>query len=300
MNEQGPKLSIIIASVNGLGCLRECLEAIERQPERAQAEILVVDRCGGETAAGVRNHFPNVRLISVAGHMSIPKMRAMGWRESRGDILVFTEDHCMADQRWLAEILKAHADGHAAVGGAVENGSVESIVDWSVFFCEYSQCMRPIPAGIVADIPGNNASYNRRALMKCEDLLQEGVWEHFLHEALKANGIQLISVPAIVVYHKKSFGVLEFLQQRYHYGRSFAAMRVAHASLGRRLFYLLFSPALPALLLPRIAKRVLVKQRYLREFYLSLPLLFLYTISWAFGEFCGYLLGPGHSLEKVE
>lgn len=206
----------------------------------------------------------------------------------------------MAPPDWFDKMFKAHTSTYAAIGGAVENGATESIVDWSVFFCEYSHCMRPIPAGVVNDIPGNNASYKRWALNKCRDRLEEGVWENFLHATLKERGIELFSEPSIVLYHKKSFGVMEFLSQRYHYGRSFAAMRTAGAPLGKRLFYICFAPMLPALLLPRIARYVFTKRRFLKEFSLAMPLLMMYTVSWAAGEFCGYLWGPGRSLEKVE
>jgi len=296
-----PRLSVIIASVNGLKCIAETLEALERQPERPDAEVIVVDRCGGDTAEAVHRHFPDVRLIPVPSNTGIPAMRAAGVRASTGDIITITEDHCIAPPDWFAQILRAHeTSGHAAIGGTVENGAVDSLVDWSVFFCEYTHCMGPIPAGVVDGIPGNNASYQRWALNKCRDVLEAGVWENFLHDALRARGVPLFSVPSIVLYHKKSFGVLEFLGQRYHYGRSFAAMRTARAPWRTRLFYTLASPALPALLLPRMVGRALSKKRFLKEFTLSLPLLALYTVSWAAGEFCGYLLGPGRSLEKVE
>src|SRR5712692_8938617 len=195
------KLSVIIASVNGLKCIVETLNALEQQPERGEAEVIVVDRCGGETAETIRRQFPAVRLIPVVENRTIPMMRTIGIREAQGEIIAITEDHCIAPRNWFAEILKAHAtSGYAAIGGAVENGAVDSLVDWSVFFCEYTHCMGPIPAGVVEDIPGNNASYQRWALNKCQDTLQEGVWENFLHATLKARGIELFSVPSIVVY----------------------------------------------------------------------------------------------------
>jgi hypothetical protein len=39
-----------------------------------------------------------------------------------------------------------YEEGALAVGGAVENGSVERTVDWAAFFCEYARFMPARPA----------------------------------------------------------------------------------------------------------------------------------------------------------
>jgi hypothetical protein len=49
-----------------------------------------------------------------------------------------------------------------------------------------------------------------------------------------------------------------------------------------------------------MARRILQKKRHRKEFVRALPLVALFTISWALGEFVGYLWGPGTSLAKVE
>jgi hypothetical protein len=77
-------------------------------------------------------------------------------------------------------------------------------------------------------------------------------------------------------------------------------MRRARTSIPKRLFYVVCSPLLPALILWRISQQVLHKKRHIREFFLSLPLLSIFMVSYAVGEFVGYLFGGGHSLLKVE
>jgi hypothetical protein len=44
----------------------------------------------------------------------------------------------------------------------------------------------------------------------------------------------------------------------------------------------------------------MIKKRHVKEFLIALPLLSIFMISYAFGEFVGYLFGPGQSLLKVE
>jgi GT2 family glycosyltransferase len=295
-----PSISVVIASVNGLPSIHECLTALHQQEGGVDGEIVVADCCRDGTAEHIRKHFPKVKLLHFEERLGIPELRAIGMEHSTGKIITVTEDHCMAPPNWFAEILQAHQGPYPAVGGTVLNGSTERITDWAVYLCEYSHVMPPIPAGEVGGIPGNNASYKREILFRVDDRVRRNCWEYFLHEELKKAGVKFLSVPGIVVNHKKEFGFWYFMSQRYHYSRSFAGMRRARTTPARRLFYLACSPLLPVLMSWRIASKVWEKQRHRRELILSLPLLGLFMVSYAAGEFVGYLAGGGNSLSKVE
>jgi hypothetical protein len=98
--------------------------------------------------------------------------------------------------------------------------------------------------------------------------------------------------------HDKGFGVAEFLSQRWHYSRSYAGMR--NEVLGRRRYlYALGAPVLPPILTWRIARNFLRRRRHGRELVLALPLILLYTATWAAGEAVGYVAGGGRSLLRV-
>jgi GT2 family glycosyltransferase len=297
-----PKISVVIASVNGPAYLDECLRSLEHQTLRAQAEVIVADCCGDGSRRLIKQKYPWVRRLGFARRKTIPELRAMGMKEAQGEIVVLTEDHCLAESHWYERLLTAHQRHYGVVGGAVENdSSIERVVDWAVFFCEYSQFMNPVPAGEVQDIPGNNISYRQEFFVHIADMLDAGrFWEGFLNARLQQKGIKLYSDPSIIVYHKKVFGLGYFLNQRYHYGRSYAGMRVERAPFWKRLVYAGFCPLLPVLLLGRIAARVLAKRRNRDKFILALPFLLLFTFSWSWGELVGYLFGPGESLLKVE
>jgi glycosyltransferase involved in cell wall biosynthesis len=297
-----PRISVIIASVNGASYVDECLAALEKQTLKDQAEVIVADRCGNGVTHLVRQKYPHVRLISFSEPKTIPELRAVAMKNARGDILALTEDHCLPEPHWYERMLAAHQAHYGAVGGAVENDpSIRRLVDWAVFFCEYGQFMNPVPAGETGEIPGNNASYRREFLAHLTDLLDHGgSWENFLHSRLRQRGIKLYSDPSIIVFHKKVFGLGYFLRQRYHYGRSYAAMRLERAPAWKRLLYAGFCPLLPVLAVGRISRRVFSKKRHLGKFIQAQPLLWIFSLSWAWGEFVGYLSGSGDSLLRVE
>ena len=296
-----PVVSVVIASVNGLPEIDECLSALERQKGEFDYEVVVANRCKDVTADYIGSRFPHVKLLDLAHNLGIPELRAIAMTEAKGDIIVVTEDHCIAPDNWLQEIVKAHKLEYMVVGGAVENGKTDRIIDWSVFLCEYSSCMLPVKAGEVSAVPGNNAAYKRAALDMVGDDIKRYFWESFLHEELARKGVKFLSVPSIVIVHKKEFGFFYFLSQRFHYSRSFAGMRRAILPPAKRFYYLMASPLLPLLMAIRVTRAVILeKKRHYKEFFFSLPSLSIFFISYAMGEFAGYLLGPGESLSKVE
>jgi GT2 family glycosyltransferase len=295
-----PLLSVIIPSVNGFPELSWCLDAMMKQQPAVASEIFVVDRCGQETRDEIRRRYPNVQIIEAPADTGIPEMRAMGMRAARGKIIAITEDHCIVPPVWFSQIQQAHAAGYKAIAGPVENGSTERLTDWAVFFCEYAAVMPPGPTGVAPFIAGNNTAYDRDMLRQVDQGTLEKKWEYFLHQQIRRMQIPFYRDAAMTISHKKEFGFWYFFSQRYHYSRSFAAMRTSEAPLLRRFITAAATPLLPPMLLLRMHRSVKEKQRHVKEFYLSLPIIFPFLISWAWGEAVGALLGPGRSVQRVE
>jgi glycosyltransferase involved in cell wall biosynthesis len=288
-----PRLSVVIASVNGWRCLAECLEHLENQTVRDQMEILVLDRRTDGTADQAAARFPQVIIEAGLTDRSIPELRWRGMRAARGDWIAVIEDHCLCPPRWAEEILRLEPLPYGIVGGPVENGATGRLLDWAFFLAEYGPCMPPLPEGETSGVPGNNAAYRRSVLPLGEEKWAR-VWESFLQNELRKRGVRIFLSSALCLYHKKHFTLAEMLQQRFLYSRSYAAMT------GRGVFYALLSAALPALLLLRITRCVVAKRRNLREFLLGLPAIILFVLAWAAGEMVGCVAGPGDSLARVE
>jgi hypothetical protein len=295
-----PVLSVVVASVNGWDVLEPTLRALDAQPERERMEVIVVDRAGSATRAKLRAHRPRVELIEVDQRLSIPRLRYRGVERAQGAIVAIIEDHAEVSPDWAGAVVRAHREGNwGAVGGPVENGQ-GGLINWAVFFCEYANYMGPVAEGPTADLPGNNIAYKRPHLMRYARVLDEGKWESWINEKLRADGVRLAMTNRMVVRHVKPFRLGYFLTQRFHFARSFAGMRRTDQSVGQRLLYGMGSLALPAILLMRVTRTVLRKRRHWMWFAASLPLLALFLTVGALGEMVGYLFGPGASLEQVE
>jgi GT2 family glycosyltransferase len=291
-----PRLSVVIASVNGMPYLGRCLDALAKHCP--QAEVVVGDWTNDATRAAVRAGWPSVKLLSFDEPMAIPELRAQGVFAATAPVVALIEDHCLVTPPWGEQLAAAHSAGHSVVGGPIRNAATDRVRDWAAYFCEYSAVMEPMPAGPVRSLPGMNVSYDRKALAAIDDLLREGRWETWLHPRLQEHGFELWCEPTAVVEHDKGFELAEFLSQRYHYSRSYAGMR--NPELGRRrTLYALGTPLLIPLLYLRMARNVFSRHRARKEFLLATPLIFAYVVVWAFGEAVGYVLGGGRSLLRV-
>ena len=293
-----PELSVVIPSVNGLGDLIGCVDAVLAQRE-AVLEVLVMDRCGESVRAEVRRRFPTVRVFAAPADTTIPDLRQQAFAAATGDFVAVIEDHVVVPPRWAHDLLAAQRAVGGVVGGAIENAATERLVDWAAFLCEYSHCIPPLPSGPTTSVTGNNVIYPRTLLERHRNVLGGGRWENQLHDAFVRDGVLLTCRPEIVVGHKKHYTVWEYLSQRYLYARSYAGARLAGASLPRRLAFAAASFALPPLLFYRTVSRVMAKGRHRRELLRSLPLLALFVTSWAWGEVVGSAAGPGDSLARV-
>ncbi len=296
-----PALSVVLASVNGWSLLGPTLRSLDAQPERGRMEVIVVEAVGGETRRRLLAHRPGVEVVAVDGKKTIPALRHLGVTRARGDLVAILEDHGEVSPGWASALIDAHeaAPSWGAVGGTVENGR-DGLVNWAAFFCEYAPYMGPVVEGESADLPGNNIAYKRPHLLRHAHELEQGRWESWINDRLRADGVPIATTNRAPVRHIKPFRLGHFLTQRFHFARSYAGMRRVDQSPARRLIYGVGSLALPALLTARVTKTALAKRRDLGRFVACLPLIALFFTVGAAGEMVGYLVGPGDSLSRVE
>lgn len=301
-----PVLSVVVPSVNTLADVERALTALERERHAVPLEILLVDRLGENVRSAVRSRFPLVRIIEASSTATIPAMRKLAFATARGEFVAVIEDHVIVPPGWARALVDAEraaqaaaSTGEAIVGGSVENAAIHRVIDWAAFLCEYSHCITPLPRGPSSWVTGNNVIYPRALLDRYLDRLSPYAWENHLHDLMRADGVVLMMRPEITVGHEKYYTLGEYLTQRYQYARSYAAARVAHASLARRAAIGAAVAALPPLLLARTVARIWAKRRHRVQLFLSLPYIVVFVIAWTIGDVVGSWFGAGDSFQKV-
>ncbi len=289
-----PDLSVVIASDRADATLRECLESILSQAESGSVQVVVVDGSGDGGAARVTCRFPGGGRADGAPGALVPHLWALGLARCRAPIVALTIARCVPGPGWLTGIRRAHR-APAAVGGAIEPDPEGDLRAWAVFFSRYAAHLPTRPAGSVAELAADNASYRWEDLEACRHAWSAGFWEPPVHAALRERGVPLRFDPGIVVRHRGRPELGPFLWQRVRHGRAYGAWRAGTERGASRALRVLASPAIPPLLLGRIVRRVWPTARYRGRLLASLPLVTLFVGAWTLGEVLGGLQGPAAS-----
>ena len=299
MTAPARRLSVIIFSTTPLREVPACLATLGAQQRDGEPEIIVVYGADTETPDGVSRGYPGATFVRLENGTSIARLLGEALRRTRGEIVALTEATCEVDKGWLAAVEKTHRAPDPVIGGAVEPEGLRTALDWAAFFAEYGHFMLPLAEGVAPPVPGINLSVKRPALERGREFVEGEFWKAFWCRRLQAEGTTLWLSPLPVVYYRKSFDLRPFLVRRFHHGRCFAGMRLRELSPWQRALYVAGSPLLPLLFCARIVTSVAPKRRYWSQLVRAFPHVVLATVSWALGELCGYLLGPGTSCREV-
>ncbi|MGE0126734.1 MAG: glycosyltransferase family 2 protein [Blastocatellales bacterium] len=299
------RLSIIITVVGGPAALRRCLKALVAQADPAETEIIVPYDQWAIEAGDLAVEFPQIRFhfyddLGVASSSSIPahahrlydRRRAVGLSLARGRIIAMTEDHAVPADDWVRQVHAAHAQPHAAIGGAIDNG-VDRPLNRALYYCDFGRYGSPLTSGEAEYVSDVNVSYKREALMAVRDVWREAYHETTVHWALRSLGEVLYLDPRLVVHqHRPAITWLQAYRERFEWGRVFAETRVAAVGFGRRLFYAVGAPALPVVLLSRVWKQMRRQRLAPRQIIQTAPVAGVLLTGWALGELIGYIAGP--------
>lgn len=298
-------LSIIITVVSGQAALRRCLKALVAQADPTETEIIAPYDQWAAEVGDLAAEFPQIRFhfyddLGVASSSSIPahahrlydRRRAVGLSLARGRIIAMTEDHAVPADDWVRQILVAHAQPHAAIGGVIDNG-VDRPLNWALYYCDFGRYGNPLTSGEAEYVSDVNVSYKREALMAIRDVWREAYHETTVHWALRSRGETLYLDPRLVVHqHRPAITWLQAYRERFEWGRVFAETRVSDVSFGRRLFYAVGAPALPVVLLLRVWKQMRRQCLASRRIIQTLPVAGVLLTGWTLGELIGYVAGP--------
>lgn len=294
-----PALTVVVVSFNGSGLLRGCLASLTPQVTD-DIQVIAVRSWAApdDDLAALASDFPAVEWIVAPPRTTVPIMRRLGMRASRGRIVALLEDDCLVRSDWCRAVATAHDQtADVAIGGAVEPGPYRRGRDWAVYFCEYGRFMQPLPERSTTDLAGNNVSYKREVLDALpED--PEGFYDVFVHRAWAREGRQL-RADATLVIQQVNFWPWRYLTAvPFHHGRAFAGMRLSGTFWPLRAGAGLLAPFLPLLSVARIIRVVAGRRRHLAHLAQALPWIVVFTASWSLGESVGYLRGPGDSAAR--
>ena len=96
------------------------------------------------------------RIIAPPGS-GVPRLRRLGLEASRGRVVAFLEDSCLASTGWAEAWISAFEEPSLlTASGVVEHADDASTLDWAVVFCEYAPFLPPTSNRPPTRLAGNN------------------------------------------------------------------------------------------------------------------------------------------------
>ena len=291
MQQEINSVSVTVICICSAKHLLLCLDALRKQQDAPRFDIIVAYDPEIPGIQEVANTYSDVRFVCNEGQRTPLELASRAVKESTGDLILLTEDHCVPGSRWVRSMIEAQRDGRAVVGGRVEVDADVSATDWAFYYVDFFRYAGPLAEGPSPSLTVCNVSYKRDHLAEVRVLWDVFFMEPVVNDALRERHGELWMHADSEVIMNRHVTMRDAVYERYAFGRLFGCTRIGFCSRGRRIFYALLAPVLPFLLLGRMAKASLRSRRLLRGFLRALPQLTAMVLSWSWGEWLGYITG---------
>jgi len=115
INYHSPAVSVVVVNWNGKHLLDKCLGLLERQT-LGDAEILLIDNGSTDgSVAYVREHFPEVEVVSLSENRGFAGGNNIGIRAAHGEYIALLNNDAQPESYWLEALVHA-LEAHPEVG----------------------------------------------------------------------------------------------------------------------------------------------------------------------------------------
>lgn len=284
-------LSVAIVAICSESHLARCLASLTAQRLAPEFEIVVAAARHLGSLEGIKRSFPDIRLIAPDTRDSPIELAAVAVANSRGSVILLTEDHCVADSGWVAKLSAFVALHGRTTGGGLTPIHGLNAFDWAFYYVDFYRYDSCSPRGEATSISVCNVAYRREQLSRLALRWRDAFHETRVHnELMRQNGIHVFE-PSANMSTGRRVGYRDGHRERYSFGRMFAAGRFERSDVLNRVTYSLGTAVLPAMLLGRMGAHAFRDRVSAQRFARALPHLVTLVFAWAWGELVGYVTG---------
>ncbi len=216
---EAPMVSVVIPTYNRKDMLKECLESLFNQTyPKDKYEIIVVNDGSTDGTEEVLKEYAKKAPCAFKWLTQQNKgsyaARNLGIKNARGEIICFIDDDCIADKRWLEELVRGFTDdGIGGVGGKIKAYSLKTSVEKYAKMDQESAIRNSF-------LITCNAAYRK-------DILEiVGYFDSYFRSGgdndmgirVTWKGYKLKYASNAIVYHEHRTTLSDLIKQRYNYG----------------------------------------------------------------------------------
>ena len=216
-----PVVSVIVPAYNCASTIVQCIQSILSQSYSNPFELIVVDDGSTDTTAQQVKSFKNISYM-YQQHTGPAVARNRGAKAARGEFVLFTDADCIADKKWIENIMrsftKADIAGVAGSYGIANPGNkLANAIHKEIIFRHKN---------LMPQFPKSFGSYNFGARKKVFDQLHgfdetyrcaSGEDNDLSYRMLKAH-YKILFNPEALVYHFHPTQLLRYLTGQFHHG----------------------------------------------------------------------------------
>jgi O-antigen biosynthesis protein len=225
-----PKASLVICSYNGASTVESCLRSMERL-KYPDYEIIFVDDGSTDHTQEILKQFPSVINIRQTNH-GLSYARNIGMNAATGDVVVYTDSDCEADEDWLYYFCLALVrSGFGGMGGP---NLIPDEGSW------IADCVGLSPGGpthVMIDdrtaehVPGCNMGFWTHVIRSVQGFDPQfrkagddvdAIWR------VQNMGYAIGFSPAAQVWHYRRNTIKAYLKQQRGYGEAEALLKYKH------------------------------------------------------------------------
>lgn len=249
-----PVFSIIIPTYDRLDRLVNCLQYLGGLDyPRDRFEVIVVADGSPELVCGVVESFTCALVLSLIrqSKRGPAAARNSGAKAAAGEYLVFTDDDCLPDRRWLRELEDVFTEGpRCLVGGAIVNALPQNLFSTATqaimtavysYYERHPDCRRLFSTSNLA-VP---TTHFHQLDGFCESFPLAAGEDYDFCDRWQRSELPVRYAPRAVVSHAHPLTLGSFCRQHFNYGRGLLRFRVRAARRAcrtthskRRGFYL--------------------------------------------------------------
>lgn len=255
------EISIIIPTYNRSNKLKRCLNSILNQEyDKKKYEIIVINDVDPDDTNSIilnlMKHYSNIKLITNKTKNNVAYCRNQGIKKSKGKIIAFIDDDCIAHKHWLSQIEMSHKKHteELAIGGKILSLNSKTLIGkFRDFQILYSLKRNWVKNNHFIYIPSCNTSYKKETFKKigCFDTHFKTADDIELNIRLLKNNKPIYFNNKMIIFHDYPNSIKDFIKKSYLYGLFIPSLKKKYSEIqltapinfSSTLFFL-FAPAI--------------------------------------------------------
>jgi cellulose synthase/poly-beta-1,6-N-acetylglucosamine synthase-like glycosyltransferase len=224
MQENKPNISVVIPTLNRSEKLSKCLDSLfDQSYPKNRYEIIVGNGSSKDNTEYVLAEYQKKAPCNFSWftqeHAGISHARNLCISKSKGDIICFIDDDCIAEKNWITNIVGGFSDDTiGAVGGKVISYQTKTPVQE---YIEDSEILSQERFMSKNKLITSNAAYRRQILNDIQGFDNFLIACEDVDISIKTQllGFKLHFVPQAIIYHNHAETVNGLLYRSYRNGR---------------------------------------------------------------------------------